>query len=177
MRADVAVDAFPGEHFSGRIARVSPILDPATRTAQIEVDIDNNDFRLKPGMYAKVTFTVERRDNILSVPTNAIVDVGGKKGVFVPADGNVAKFQAVTLGMSDPAQIEIASGLQEGTRVISTGATALRDGDRIVLLGEGQRSGERGAQGGAGGQRDGGRRPNGGEGQGGGRRGGAPTAQ
>ena len=52
--ADVSVDAFPNEQFGGRIARVSPVLDPATRTAQIEVEINNAQFRLKPGMYAKV---------------------------------------------------------------------------------------------------------------------------
>ena len=75
MQADVEVDAFPGEKFAGRVAHVAPVLDPATRTAQIEVEIENPQFRLKPGMYAKVDFTVEQRDNTLVVPTNALVDV------------------------------------------------------------------------------------------------------
>jgi membrane fusion protein, multidrug efflux system len=179
MKTDVAVDAYPGENFLGRIARIAPVLDPATRTAQIEVEIENSQFRLKPGMYAKVTFTVEHRDNVLVVPANAVIDSGGKKGVFLPGDGDVARFQAVTLGMADPAQVEITSGLSEGTRVISTGAAALREGDRIVLLGQGQRGGgsNGGARGGGqrgggnGGQREGGRGPSGG-GQGGQREGG-----
>ena len=47
------VDAFPGEKFSGSVAHVAPVLDPATRTAQIEVEIPNPQFRLKPGMYAQ----------------------------------------------------------------------------------------------------------------------------
>jgi RND family efflux transporter MFP subunit len=153
MKASVEVDAYPGEKFVGRVAHVAPVLDPATRTAPIEVEIDNSEFRLKPGMYAKVSFTVEHKQNILTVPTNAIVDVGGKKGVFVPGEGNVAKFQAVELGMSDPKQIEVA-GLSEGTRVITTGAAALREGDRIVPLGQGgaaQGGGQgRGGRGGAG---------------------------
>src|SRR5678815_2712693 len=51
--ARVEVDAFPGEDFMGRIARVSPVLDPATRTAAIEVEIANPQYRLKPGMYAR----------------------------------------------------------------------------------------------------------------------------
>ena len=84
MKADVEVDAFPGEKFKGRIAHVAPVLDPATRTAQIEVEIANPQFRLKPGMYAKVSFTVEQRENTLVVPANAVVDVGGKRGVFLP---------------------------------------------------------------------------------------------
>ena len=74
------VDAFPGETFKGRIARISPVLDPATRTAQIEVEIDNPQVRLKPGMYAKVDLTVEHHPSTLVVPTNAR---GGSPGASV----------------------------------------------------------------------------------------------
>jgi RND family efflux transporter MFP subunit len=177
MKADVAVDAYPGEHFVGRIAHVAPVLDPATRTAQIEVEIENSSFRLKPGMYAKVSFTVEHKENVLVVPANAVIDASGKKGVYVPGDGGVAKFQPVTLGMSDPERVEITAGVSEGMRVISTGAAALRDGDKIVLLGQGQRGGDGAGRGGRGGSSGGGR-GQGREGQGGGgQRGPAPSAQ
>jgi len=150
MKADVTVDAFPGEQFEGRIAHVSPVLDPATRTAQIEVEVRNAAFRLKPGMYAKVEFVVERKENTLVVPANAVVDVAGKKGVFLPDEGDVARFTPITIGMSQPELVEIVDGLQEGTRVVTTGAAALRDGDRIVLLGQGQRGGQGGRAGGQG---------------------------
>lgn len=186
MAADVSVDAFPGETFKGTIAHVAPVLDPATRTAQIEVEIPNATFRLKPGMYAKVDFTVERKQNTLVVPANAIVTVNGRQGVFLPDEGDVAKFREVRVGMSQPDRVEIADGLAEGTQVVTTGAAALRDGDRIVLLGRGGR--------GQGGQNGGGMRrggpggaasgagapgtaavPGGGERQQGGRRGGPRT--
>lgn len=174
MKADVIVDAYPGEHFTGRIAHVAPVLDPATRTAQIEVEIDNSSFRLKPGMYAKVSFVIEHKANVLVVPANAVIDAQGKKGVYVPGEGDVATFQAVTLGMADPEKVEITSGVNEGMRVISTGAAALREGDRIVLLGQG---GGRSNNGGGGGGRGGGR-GSGRDGQGGsGQRGNAPSAQ
>ncbi len=150
MKADVTVDAFPGETFDGRIAHVAPVLDPATRTAQIEVEVQNSTFRLKPGMYAKVDFVVERRENTLVVPANAVVDLRGQKGVFLAAEGDVARFNPVTLGMSKPDLIEIVDGLAEGTRVVTTGAAALREGDRIVLLGGNGRGG-RGGRGGPGG--------------------------
>lgn len=150
MKADVTVDAFPGEKFEGRIAHVAPVLDPATRTAQIEIEVQNANFRLKPGMYAKVDFVVERRENTLVLPANAIVEVGGKKGVFLPGEGDVARFKPVTIGMSQPDRVEVVEGLEDGTRVVSTGATALREGDRIVLLGQGGRGG-RGGRGGQGG--------------------------
>ena len=154
MKADVTVDAFPGEKFDGRIAHVAPVLDPATRTAQIEVEVQNSTFRLKPGMYAKVDFVVERRDNTLVVPANAVVDLRGQKGVFLPDEGDVARFTPVTIGMSKTDLVEIVDGLAEGTRVVTTGAAALREGDRIVLLGANGRGG-RGGRGGPGGGRAG----------------------
>ena len=156
MKAIVTVDAYPGESFDGRIAQVAPVLDPATRTAQIEVEINNATSRLKPGMYAKVDFVVERRPNALVVPANSVIDLNGKKGVFMPEE-NVAKFKPVTLGMTHPDFVEIVEGLNEGMRVVSTGAAALREGDRIVLLGQGGGRGGRGGRGGnAGGSANGG---------------------
>jgi len=171
MKADVLVDAYPGEHFIGRIAHVAPVLDPATRTAQIEVEIDNNSFRLKPGMYAKVSFVIAHKADVLVVPANAVIDAQGKKGVYVPGEGDVAKFQAVTLGMTDPEKIEITAGVNEGMSVISTGAAALREGDRIVLLGQGGGRGGNGGNGNGGRGGRGGGRGTGRDGQGGGQRG------
>ena len=101
LPARVEVDAFPGEKFTGRVANIAPVLDPATRTAQVEVEIPNSDFRLKPGMYARVNFTIGQRDNALVVPVNAIVDYQGKKGVFQPHKGergDVATFKPVEVG-------------------------------------------------------------------------------
>ena len=151
--AETEVDAYPGENFAGRVARVAPILDPATRTAQVEIEIPNPGYRLKPGMYARVRFTVERHPNALVVPTGAVVDQQGKLGVWVP-EGDQPKFTPVTIGIEQQDVTEIASGLSEGQRVISTGAAALRNGDRIVLAG--QRGGGAQRAGGAGGARRGG---------------------
>src|SRR5690606_24472348 len=81
--ARVEVDAFPGETFTGRVSRVAPVFDPATRTAEIEVEVPNPGFRLKPGMYARVQLTVDTRESALVVPRAALVTVDGKNGVFI----------------------------------------------------------------------------------------------
>jgi RND family efflux transporter MFP subunit len=168
--AAVEVDAFPGEKFSGRVSRVAPVFDPATRTAEMEIEIPNGNYRLKPGMYSRVQLTVDSRDNALTVPRNALVEIDGKPGVFVASAGGggnaargqgqgqggatgtqghaqqpgagqaqgqgapamTAKFLPVQTGIRDGEHIEITSGLQDGARVITTGAGALKDGDRIV---------------------------------------------
>ncbi len=166
--AQVEVDAFPGEKFTGRVSRVAPVFDPATRTAEMEIEVPNPGFRLKPGMYSRVQLTVDTRDNALTIPRAALVALDGKNGVFIAvqqdsgtatrtsgstgqgqpgAQGGGAapmtvKFLPVEVGIRDGENIEVTGGITEGARVITTGAGALRDGDRVVLA--------RGQQGGGG---------------------------
>lgn len=132
----VEVDAYPGDKFYGRVARVAPVLDPATRTATMEVEIPNGDNRLKPGMYARMSLTVEERKNVLLAPKNAVIDFESKRGVWVPNDQKRATFVPVTLGIEGPEQIEILTGLQEGDRFVTTGAGAVRNNDQLIIAGE-----------------------------------------
>ncbi len=168
-RAAVEVDAFPGETFNGQVSRLAPVFDPATRTAEMEIAVPNPGYRLKPGMYARVQLTVSVRPDAITVPSNAIVTVSGKPGLFIagepvagraeggatrgtggtaPAAGADAKtmtarFIAVETGIRDGDRVEIVSGLKDGARVVTTGAGALKDGDRIVAA-----AGDKGQQGG-----------------------------
>jgi HlyD family secretion protein len=153
--ARVEVDAYPGESFMGRIARLSPVLDPATRTAPIEVEIPNDQYRLKPGMYARVGIITESHRDALVVPTNSLVDVGGTRGVYLSVN-NVATFHPVKIGIEGNERTEILDGLADGDRVVTTGAAGLRNGDPIVLAG--------GGNGGRGGRGAGGRGTRGGQG-------------
>ncbi|MBI2189359.1 MAG: efflux RND transporter periplasmic adaptor subunit [Acidobacteria bacterium] len=141
--ARVEVDAFPAEMFMGRIARLSPVLDPSTRTAPMEIEISNPGFRLKPGMYARVMITTDKRKDAVVVPSNAVVDYNGRRGVFVAGDDETVTFRPVRVGIEQSDLIEMLDGVAEGDRVVTTGAAALRDGDRVVLA-DG-RGGRRGA--------------------------------
>jgi RND family efflux transporter MFP subunit len=173
-RADIEVDAYPGETFNGRVSRVAPVFDPATRTAEMEIEVPNPGFRLKPGMYARVQLTVGVKPDAITVPSNAVVRLDGKPGVFVAegrsaaATGNgsapveraattgsaigddgamAAKFMPIEIGISDGQNVEIVSGIGDGARVITTGAGALKDGDRVVpaTADSGRRGGGQGA--------------------------------
>ncbi len=157
-KAVVEVDAYPGEKFYGKIARVSPVLDPSTRTAPMEVEVPNSENKLKPGMYARINLTIEDLKGILVAPKNSIVDFDSKRGVWRPNDENRAKFFAVELGIEDADQIEIKSGLKEGDRIVTTGATAVKNNDQLVIAGaDGARGGGgRGGSGGGAGQGRGG---------------------
>jgi membrane fusion protein, multidrug efflux system len=151
--ARVTVDAFPGETFSGRIARVSPVLDPATRTAEIEIEVPNTDVRLKPGMYARMSVTIESRRGATLVPKVAVVDYDGTRGVFTMVADNKAKFQPIEIGIEDADHVEVRAGISGTDTVVTSGASALRNNDTLIVAGQPQ-----------GGGRPGGRRP-GGQGQ------------
>src|SRR5436190_2382833 len=144
--ARVEVDAFPGESFMGRLARISPVLDPQTRTAPIEVEIANDQYRLKPGMYARVGIITESHPEALVVPTKAVVDANGTRGVYL-AVNNVAQFHAVKIGIEGNERTEILDGVAEGDRVVTTGAAGLRNGDPIILAGGGEGGRGRGGRG------------------------------
>ncbi|MEO7132931.1 MAG: efflux RND transporter periplasmic adaptor subunit, partial [Vicinamibacterales bacterium] len=164
--AEVEVDAYPGEKFQGKIARVAPVLDPATRTATMEVEIPNGDNKLKPGMYARINLTVEDRKGALVVPKSAVIDFESKRGVWAPNEENRARFVPVTLGIEGSETIEILTGLKEGDKFVTTGAAAVRNNDQLLIAGQAGPGGR-----GAGGegarkfQGEGGQRPQGTTGQ------------
>lgn len=162
--ATVSVDAFPGETFKGRIARVAPVLDPATRTAEIEIEVPNGDFRLKPGMYARMNVTIESRQGTTLVPKVAVVDYSGTRGVFTMTAENKARFVPIEIGIEDAERVEVRKGLSVGDTVVTGGATALRDNDTLVMAG--QRPGAGGPGGGPGGGSGGGAGAPGGSGTG-----------
>jgi hypothetical protein len=117
---------------------------------------------------------VDKRENALVIPMVALVDVGGKRGVFMTRDGQqgqVASFKNIDVGLMDQNLAEVTSGLSEGQTVVTTGAAALREGDRVLLPGQT----DQGGQGGGAGRGRG--RGQGGQGGQGGRRGGGQGTQ
>ena len=140
VAARIEVDAFPDESFTGRVARVAPVLDPATRTAEIEIEIPNPGYRLKPGMYARVGLAVGSKSQALVVPREAVVVRTSARGVFV-VDGTggspSARFEALVTGLEDDRYVEVIDGVAEGVRVVTTGAAGLQHGDPIVFPGAG----------------------------------------
>ncbi len=133
--AAVTVDAYPGETFSGRVARVAPVLDPATRTAEMEVEIPNGAGRLKPGMYARVRLISANKDDVLVVPKSALVTSQDRRGVFMVQKGQ-AVFRPVIVGLEEPDRVEITDGLTQGDQVVTTGASSLRDGAKVLVAGQ-----------------------------------------
>lgn len=132
--AVVAFDALPGTTFAGKVARLSGVLDPSTRTMLVEVDLPNADGRIRPGFYGRTQITLERREQTLALPSAAVRDDGGNAYVYVVAPGDTARKTPVTLGLQDAGWVEIESGLTGGERVIAGAVAGLNDGSAVRLV-------------------------------------------
>jgi membrane fusion protein, multidrug efflux system len=127
-----SVEALPGKVFAAKVSRISYALDEATRTMLVEADIENPGLTLRPGMYATVKVGVEKKENALLVPVEALVMEKTNAFVFVAIDGK-AKKTPVKLGFNDGVNAELASGVTEQDRVLLVGKTVLTDGQAVTL--------------------------------------------
>jgi len=132
-KVHISVVAYPGESFLGKVVRVAPAVDPRSRKLNVEVEVDNKDRRLKPGMYADVDIIYKEHKNVLVVPRIAVLEKEGRDILFTVEDGR-ARLREVKTGASDEERIEIVEGLKEGESVIVEGNYGLPDG-AIVELG------------------------------------------
>ncbi len=131
-RAKVIVDAIPGREFDGRVARIAPVLDAATRSAVIEIDIVNREMVLKAEMFARISLDLGSMREATLIPRDGLVYRGQQPGVYiVEADSQRPVFRVIETGMSREDQVEVLANLDAGTRIVGRGATMLRDGDRI----------------------------------------------
>ena len=147
--AKVIVDAIPDRDFEGRVARIAPVLDAATRSAVIEIDIPNADMVLKAEMFARISLDLGSMRAATLIPRDGLVYRGQQPGVYiVEANSQRPVFRVIETGLTREDQIEVLANLDAGTRIVGRGATMLRDGDRISTGGGSPRGGA-GAGGGA----------------------------
>ncbi|MGA2641467.1 MAG: efflux RND transporter periplasmic adaptor subunit [Spirochaetia bacterium] len=116
----------------GIVDTVSPAADPRTLGYAVKIRIDNPGDSLRPGMLARVSFPVESRTGVLSVPNQALVTDSGVQYLYVVENG-VVKKAAVQTGISDDAVTEITSGISEGAAVITEGQSFLNEGERVTI--------------------------------------------
>ena len=130
--AHVEVDAFPGRTFSGKVVRLSPALDPATRTLDAEVQLDNRAGELYPGMYGRGAIVVETHPKMPVVPVGAVVLTNRQAFAFVVDRGSdVVRRRAIMLGVDGGDWFEVKAGLQAGEEVVVAGSEGLSDGAKV----------------------------------------------
>jgi multidrug resistance efflux pump len=128
----VAVEAAGAAGLSGVVQSVSPSADPRTLGYAVKVRIDAAQAALRSGMFARISFPIESRENVLVVPNTAVVTETGVDYVYVVSSG-VLKKTAVQLGSADDAVTEISSGLSDGAFVVTAGQSFLADGQTVTV--------------------------------------------
>lgn len=116
----VAVTAFPGSNFSGRVILVSSVVDPDTRSVKVRTEVPNADGRLKPDMFANVQIITDQHRSAISIPQSAVLKDGDKMVVFL-VDGNSYKQRTVITGIEGNDRVEIVDGLKAGDKVVVKG--------------------------------------------------------
>lgn len=129
-QADVMVPEIPGRTFRGAVARNANALQAGTRTLLTEVDIDNADGTLRPGLYCTVRFSVPRTQPVMIVPAEAVIFDDRGLSVAVSADGR-AHLRHIELAADNGAQVEVKQGLKAGERIILNPPLAIGDGTRV----------------------------------------------
>lgn len=126
----IKVDALPGEEFTGKVIRLGAVLDPQSRTLDVEAEIANTDGRLKPGMLARMEVPRRTLEGAVLVPLEAVVDLGEERALFV-TEGGVARRRIVELGPVIGERVVILSGLAAGEPVIVEGERRVADGQPV----------------------------------------------
>jgi HlyD family secretion protein len=131
QQATMKVAAYPSETFPATVKLVTPAVDPKSRTFDVVITPAKEDSRLVAGMFAEVTVATVSHPNTLLVPSTAVTVRNNKPVVFL-VTGSTVKMQPVTTGLTDNVKTEITQGVSAGQTVVSTGVTALNDGDSLT---------------------------------------------
>ena len=130
----VTADAIPGKTFYGKISRIYPTVDPATRTFTVEVKIDNTYKTLRPGMFARATINFGSNNNVV-IPDVAVVKQqgSGERFVYVLNEDNTVTYKKVVLGRRMGAEYEVLEGLEDGDKIVIGGQIRLKDGVKVIV--------------------------------------------
>ncbi|KAA6351270.1 Cation efflux system protein CusB [termite gut metagenome] len=131
--ASITLDVYGEEVFTGKVSLIYPTVNPATRTFQVEITLDNKDLRVRPGMFARVTLNYGTLNRVV-VPDLAIVKQAGSgdRYVFVYKNGKVS-YNKVELGRRMGAEYELISGVPDNAQVVIAGQARLLNGMEVEV--------------------------------------------
>ena len=140
LPCEITLDAWPGDIFQGSISEVAPTVDPASRTMEVRINVNNAGSKLKAGMFAKVKIITEHKDNIVKIPATAMLNRFGEQYVFVIAadpqnpQQKIVKKRTVMPGILIDGILEIQNGLAADEEIVVRGQTLLEDGAWVNII-------------------------------------------
>lgn len=137
MDVRISADIYPGKTFNGKVFRIHPTIDPASRSFVVEVEVGNGSEELRPGMFARVVFDMDRQEALLA-PAISVMKLQGsdERFLFVVRDG-LAKRISVKLGQRVDDNVEVLSDeITEGDALVVFGQARLLDGVAVTVVSE-----------------------------------------
>lgn len=125
---EVRVGAFRDRAFQGTVTFVAPTIDPDTRTLRIKAEVDNSEGLLRPGLFARISLGVSRREGVLMVPEESVIQRASGAYVFRVGDGDRVERIAIETGAVDEGRIEVRGDLEAGDWIVQRGHGGLVDG-------------------------------------------------
>jgi len=135
MTASIHLESYPDEMFEGKVRLVYPTVDHVTHTFTTEIVVNNNNMKIRPGMFARVTLNFGSAERIVA-PDLAIIKQSGinDRFVFVLNTDNTVSYKKIQLGQRLGSSYEILSGLNNGDRVVTAGMSRLVDGTTVKVI-------------------------------------------
>ena len=131
---EIFADALPGKTFYGKIRKIYPTVDPATRTFTVEVVVDNNYSTLRPGMFVRAKVNFGTNNNVV-IPDVAVVKQqgSGERFVYILNEDGTVTYQKVLLGRRMGTEYEVLEGIADGAKVVTGGQIRLKDGIKVTV--------------------------------------------
>jgi RND family efflux transporter MFP subunit len=132
--ADLTLNEYPGQRFSGKVVRTSESIDPSSRTLLVEVDVPNPHGLLVPGAFTQVHFKVNVPRQTLVIPVSTLMFRQEGLRVATVVDGNKAKLVPITIGQDDGRVVQVIEGLQPNDLVVQNPPDSLVDGETVRVV-------------------------------------------
>jgi RND family efflux transporter MFP subunit len=129
----ITVEAYSQSPITGRVDKIGIKADARTNTFEIEILVDNPDFRLKAGLTARVAIQTEVIPNAVMIPQNSVIFRERSKEVFVVDENKLAVARNVVLGRVDGSHVRILEGLNPGDKLVVAGGQYLKPGTEVVV--------------------------------------------
>ena len=129
----IDIDALAGQRVIASVTRVSPVVDPETGTFKITIEIRDEERRIKPGMFGRISIVYDVHQNVLQVPRSAIVEDMGNQTVFVVEDGKAVR-RIVRTGFGNDGMVEITDGLSDDDAVVTVGQVGLKPDAKVTVI-------------------------------------------
>lgn len=135
--AEIIADAYPGRIFNAKVSSISPVINPYTKTAAVEIIIPNEKHLLRSGMFAEVKIITEEREGVV-IQSDFILNSDSESYVYV-VNNNTAEKRIVKTGIVEDNKVEVLEGLKEGETLVTIGAEMLSNGTKVILSNGGQK--------------------------------------